>query len=121
MSEYNLFLILPLFIHEESFKIDEYISINEHERNNDRGQCEILYFRPNQVRFWALIIRAGNMGLARRAGPFSCKPEEGRACYYGGKNGSGPIRAGPLGPRAGGPARIYRPASFLRKKQKMND
>ena len=31
--------------------------------------------------------RAGNMGLARRAGPFSCKPEEGRACCFGGKIG----------------------------------
>ena len=63
------------------------------------------------------------MGLAHRAGPFSCKPEEGRACYYGGKNGKRaykgrPFRAsGPCGP-ARGPARIYRPASLFKKKTK---
>ena len=33
------------------------------------------------------LARAGNMNLARRAGPFSCKPEEGRACCFGGKIG----------------------------------
>ena len=44
-----------------------------------------------------VLGRAGNMGLARRAGPFSCKPEEGRACCFGEKIGErGPARI--LGP-----------------------
>ena len=60
------------------------------------------------------------MGLARWAGPFSCKPEEGRACCFGGKRGERACRAGPLGPRAcAGRAagRPVRPASsFIKKK-----
>ena len=66
--------------------------------------------------------RAGNMGLARWAGPFSCKPEEGRACCFGGKRGERACRAGPLGPRAcAGRAagRPVRPASSFIKKKKL--
>ena len=33
-------------------------------------------------RWRVLVVRAGNMGLARWAGPFSCKPEEGRTCHF---------------------------------------
>ena len=78
-------------------------------------------YTPPQVGSYMLIIsRAGNMGLARWAGPFSCKPEEGRACCFGGKRGERACRAGPLGPRAcAGRAagRPVRPASsFIKKK-----
>ena len=55
------------------------------------------------------------MGLAHRAGPFSCKPEEGRACCFGGKIGERACQGRPFraqGPC--GPARILGPfPSFI--------